>query len=111
MTPEERAKGVLAAMATPWHGQPMPLSAEGHDPFWKDKEIIAAAIRAAIAEEREVLLPLLQEAEWAARVWTDYPACPWCSGLYDRVVPEIVEPSGHKPDCRWVAVIRDRRAP
>lgn len=51
---------------------------------------------------------LLKEAEWAGRIWTDTPVCPWCGGVHPAEPPPRVghpEDRGHRADCRYVAAI------
>lgn len=53
---------------------------------------------ARLRAERESLLSLLREVEWAGLECDSNPACPVCYEL---------EPGPHKPDCRLAAFLKE----
>ena len=66
-----------------------------------------------MTEREQLLTRLLGEVEWAATIWTDYPACPFCRRLQEGATfvnpPEEYPPKTHAPDCAWKQAMEGHR--
>lgn len=74
------------------------------------REIVRVALPALLAE-REEMLAVLREVEWAGRAWEvdpEYACCPVCGGFRQECLPSGRDGSfiGHAPDCRLDAEIQ-----
>lgn len=50
-----------------------------------------------MAGERDVLLNLIRDAEWAGKDWREKPACPWCEESRDDIYGMLT--ALHRRDC------------
>ena len=64
--------------------------------------------------DREALIALIQELEWAGRTWHE-PSCPSCGAFQNMDLPKtdkypFVKAGIHRSDCKLAAALRSRDA-
>ena len=92
-------------------GRFLPYHGEHTDP--------AVVARARLASAAPELLRLLAEAEWSGTRGWGPPTCPWCDEFAPQEFaphaaqyygyPRVSERTGHRADCRFVAVMAKAR--